>query len=52
MRALAEAAIGLERAAAVADGMAATAELLGESGDAAGEGVKSRLGVVPVGRQA
>jgi phosphoenolpyruvate-protein kinase (PTS system EI component) len=51
-RALAAAARELESAADVARLVGPTAELLGEAGDAAAEGVESSLGVVPVGRQA
>jgi hypothetical protein len=52
MRALAGAAVELDSAAAVAELMVPTAELLGEAGDAAAEGVEGGVGVVPVGRQA
>jgi phosphoenolpyruvate-protein kinase (PTS system EI component) len=52
MRGLAEAAVQLESAAAVADGTRVTSELLGEAGDATAQGVEGGVGVVAVGRQA
>jgi phosphoenolpyruvate-protein kinase (PTS system EI component) len=52
MRALAETAMELQSAAAVAELMRPVAELLGEAGDAAAERVQSGVGVIAVGPQA
>jgi hypothetical protein len=50
--ALAQVALELDSAAAVAELMLPVAELLGETADAAAEGVEGGVGVVAVGRQA
>jgi phosphoenolpyruvate-protein kinase (PTS system EI component) len=51
-KALAQSALQLDTAAAVAQLMRPVRELLGEGGDAVAEGVERRVGVVPVGGQA